>query len=105
MVLAMRLHRSIVSTALRVPFLMFSSRSTQVRQRVASAAARGQLRSLPGSSSPGLHDNVIAYVELLAQANSLLVSSSSSNGVEGADDLEFRNGDSLLWPRVYFCLR
>ncbi len=74
----------------------------QVNQRVASAAARGQLRSLPGSSSPGLRDNVIAYVELLAQANSLLVSISS---VGVADDLEFRNGDSLLWPRVYFCLR
>ncbi len=77
----------------------------QVRQRVAAAVARGQLHSLPGSASPGLRDNVIAYVDLLAQANSLLVGNSSSNNAGAANELEFRNSDSLLWPQVYFCLR
>ncbi len=52
---------------------------------------------------------MIAYVELLAQANSLHVGSFSSrnnsSNLGAADELEFRNGDSLLWPQVYFCLR
>ncbi len=77
----------------------------QVRQRVSVAVARGQLRSLPGSS-PGLRDTVISYVDLLAQANSLNVGNSTNYAGAAANELEFRNSsDSLLWPRVYFCLR